>query len=161
MVNIDGFACLWNTQCTRIWLRCWQHKIMVVLQDSEIFSCLFAPCFPTILLREIIMEHNSFYLEKQKNLFRVHSMRSFNPHVGEDSEPAMKTIKTQLELRCHIMRLWCNIARIAKIIFRPDAERAKPVRVYFIRLFIPHDGSFHSPTWRFQRHNSTPSCDVC
>ena len=35
-----------------------------------------------------------------------------------------------------------------------NAKKLNPFRVHSTRLFIPHIGSFHSPTWGFQRHNS-------
>ena len=33
-------------------------------------------------------------------------------------------------------------------------EKAEPVPGSFHTSFIPHVGSFHSPTWGYQRHNS-------
>ena len=33
-------------------------------------------------------------------------------------------------------------------------KEQNPFRVHSTRLFIPHVGSFHSPTWGYQRHNS-------
>ena len=35
-----------------------------------------------------------------------------------------------------------------------NAKKLNPFRVHSTRLFIPHVGSFHSPTWGYQRHNS-------
>ena len=35
-----------------------------------------------------------------------------------------------------------------------DTKKLNPFRVHFMRSFIPHVGSFHSPTWGYQRHNS-------
>ena len=35
-----------------------------------------------------------------------------------------------------------------------DAKKLNPFRVHSMRSFNPHVGSFHSPTWGYQRHNS-------
>ena len=55
---------------------------------------------------------------KKLNPFRVHSMRSFIPHVAHfiRQRGAIKGT-TRTELRCYIMRLWCCIARIMLTIF--------------------------------------------
>jgi len=33
-------------------------------------------------------------------------------------------------------------------------KKQNPFRVHSMRLFIPHVGSFYSPTWGYQKHNS-------
>ena len=33
-------------------------------------------------------------------------------------------------------------------------KKLNPFRVHFMRSFNPHVGSFHSPTWGYQKHNS-------
>ena len=35
-----------------------------------------------------------------------------------------------------------------------NAKKLNPFQVHSTRLFIPHVGSFHSPTWGYQKHNS-------
>ena len=35
-----------------------------------------------------------------------------------------------------------------------NAKKLNPFRIHSMRSFIPHVGSFYSPTWGYQRHNS-------
>ena len=35
-----------------------------------------------------------------------------------------------------------------------NAKKLNPERVHSMRSFIPHVGSFYSPTWGYQKHNS-------
>ena len=35
-----------------------------------------------------------------------------------------------------------------------DTKKQNPFRVHYMRSFNPHVGSFQSPTWGYQRHDS-------
>jgi len=101
----------------------------------------FRPHVFTILLHEIRdLWSITPFIWKKLNPYWVHSMRSFNPHVGSFHSPTWgyqkhNSYRVATPHSAFIMQYSTN----RKTIFR---------------LFIPHVGSFHSPTWGYQKSNS-------
>ena len=80
------------------------------------------------------------FIWKKQNPFRVHSMRSFNPHIGSFHSPTWGYQKH-------------NSYRVAtphSVFMMQYSANCKTI----FRSFNPHISSFHSPTWGYQRHNS-------
>ena len=101
----------------------------------------FRPLVFTILLREIrdLWSITPFIWKKQ-NPFRVHFMRSFNPHVGSFHSPTWGFQKHNSY----------RVAMLYSVFVMLYNTNCKTI----FRLFIPHVGSFYSPTWGYQKHNS-------
>ena len=101
----------------------------------------FRPHVFTILLHEIRdLWSITPFIWKKLNPYWVHSMRSFNPHVGSFHSPTWgyqrhNSYRVAMPHNAFVMQYSTN----CKTIFRS---------------FIPHVGSFHSPMWGYQKHNS-------
>ena len=145
----------------------------------------FRPLVFTILLHEIRdLWSITPFIWKKLNPFRVHSMRSFNPHVGSFHSPTWgyqkhNSYRVAMPHNAFVMQYSTNYAANFRLFIphvgsfysptwgyqRHNSYRvAMPHNAFIMqysanrktifRLFIPHVDSFHSPTWRFQRHNS-------
>jgi len=145
----------------------------------------FRPHVFTILLREIRdLWSITPFIWKKLNPFRVHFMRSFNPHVGSFHSPTWgyqkhNSYRVAMLHNAFIMQYSANCKTIFRLfiphvahfirqrgVFRGTTRtelRCHTARLWccitrimqtIFRPFIPHVGSFHSPTWGLQRHNS-------
>ena len=128
--------------------------VFAKIAKSLVVDAFFPPVF-TILLREIrdLWSITPFIWKKQ-NPFRVHFMRSFNPHVGSFHSPTWgyqrhNSYRVAMLHSAFMMPYSTN----CKTIFH-RYENAEAVSGSFYTLIYSPCSSFHSPTWDYQRHNS-------